>query len=166
MRGMPGLGGVMGFVLAGVVAAGCAVPQNGLRAEGGRGETRVSSADRMLRWEAFPRERDASVFGKDQQRRIANVRYELRVWRNPARGHAHATGGTIEEPLTLTGLRSPEWRVPLEFEAGVEHRWAARARFELDGRTRVTQWTGLGYGPVAPEELSMRPTFVVEEARP
>lgn len=86
----------------------------------------------LLSWESFPRESDVSV-APDDMKRVRHVRYDLLV----------ATGGNGETPTALyraDGLKETSLRLPMKLKPDTRYFWSVRARFELDGRTRVTEW--------------------------
>lgn len=139
--------------LIALALAGCAADYAGLHSpEGSPGpSTTISAAEPVLRWESFPRRQDAAVLGENYDTRVSNVRYELRVWHD-----------RDAEPLEIKGLTRPEWLIPAAFEPGRSYHWAARARFDLDGRPRVTQWT-IRRGARG-EEAALRPQFRLQRA--
>ena len=86
----------------------------------------------LLSWQGFPRESDISVAPQDMKR-VKSVRYELVV----------GTGGNGETPdvfYHVEGLAETSHRVPMRLEPDARYFWSVRARFDLDGRRRVTDW--------------------------
>ncbi len=136
-----------------ITAAGCAIrpPVKGLRPEypevlynSNRTEiifVEVDSLQPMLRWESYPRPGDVgSVPG--QPKRISDVTYELNIWK--------ATEGYPYEPVyDREGLAEPSHKVELPLEPSTDYIWTVRARFRLDGRTRVSEW-GMSRYPGVP----------------
>lgn len=86
----------------------------------------------LLSWQGFPRESDISMAPQDMKR-VKNVRYELVV----------GTGGNDETPdvfYHVEGLTETSHRVPMRLEPDTRYFWSVRARFDLNGRMRVTDW--------------------------
>jgi hypothetical protein len=86
----------------------------------------------LLSWKSFPRTSDVSLV-PDEMKRVKNVRYELLV----------GTGGNGEMPDVLyhvEELTETTHRVAKRLEPNTRYFWSVRARFDLDGRTRVTDW--------------------------
>lgn len=93
----------------------------------------TDSLQPTLRWEAFPRLGDLKA---DKAGRLATVRnpaYELRIWR--AEGYFPA-----ELVYTRTGLTEPVHTVETVLASDTLYLWTIRARFELSGESRVTEW--------------------------
>jgi hypothetical protein len=93
---------------------------------------RVADLHPVLYWQEFPRDSDIAA-APEEMKRIKNVTYDLIL----------ATGET-REPLDVVyrreGLKEPFNKVDMELQPGTRYFWSARARFELDGRERVTEW--------------------------
>jgi hypothetical protein len=92
----------------------------------------ADSLQPTLRWEAFPRAADLAA-AAHEMRRVANVTYDVVVARE--RNLAPA-----EVVARRSGLTRAEYRLEVPLQAGAHYFWTVRARFELDGRTRVTGW--------------------------
>lgn len=94
------------------------------------------STQAALRWQAFPRADDFALAPEDM-RRVKNVRYDLFVVER-------------QNPNTIIfqreGIPIPEQALETPLRSGTKYEWSVRARFELDGRERVTEWSGLGMG--------------------
>ncbi len=86
----------------------------------------------LLRWQTFPRESDLRL-APAEMGRVKNVRYDLRV----AREHELAPAGIV---YRRDGLTAAEHRLTTALAANARYFWTVRARFELDGRERVTEW--------------------------
>lgn len=120
------------WLVAFLSLAGCAVPVTGLRAE--YPELRrfrtvtVESLQPVLRWEPFPRPRDRETV----RTRARAVTYELEIW--------EAAGVFGELVYRRRGLKEPRHKVEEALKPGTRYSWTVRARFELDGNPRVTQW--------------------------
>lgn len=82
-----------------------------------------------FRWEAF------EPVGPDADR-VRNVTYEIRV----ARAERGLPG---KEVYRREGLTEPEHTVEGRLASAHEYFWTVRARFELDGQPRVTEWGGI-----------------------
>ena len=98
----------------------------------------VATMPPTLRWEQFPRSWESA--GPDGTRpAITNVSYELKVF-DLLRGEAWPQPG--QEVYRATDLAHPEHRITVDLRPCTEYFWTVRARFELSGRTRVTEWAG------------------------
>lgn len=101
-----------------------------------------------LRWEAFPRLIDRP--GKaGEGRHFANVSYELSVFRAIFTKDFPSGQHFVAGPLVYArkGLTQPWHRFEEPLEPCVRYAWTVRARFELDGQMRVTEWTVSAYAP-------------------
>ena len=81
----------------------------------------VSTPSPELRWESFPRPRDGKVFGPDASRRITDVTYEIRLWRDPFDGMQSDTPADlhgVEHPPVATGLTEAKFVPPPAAEEG------------------------------------------------
>ncbi len=99
--------------------------------------TTVNGLHPQVGWQAFPRQSDLAR-APDLAARIGNVRYDLLVARErnlaPA-GIVYRRDGLSATTHTVQGGLQPESR----------YFWTVRARFELDGRERVTEWATTNY---------------------
>jgi hypothetical protein len=102
---------------------------------------RVASLQPTLSWQAFPREVDVAAAPQDMAR-VRNVRYELVI----AREHQLAPAEIV---YRREALPRPEHTLETPLAPGTNYFWTVRARFELDGRERVTPW---GSTHLAPRE--------------
>jgi hypothetical protein len=70
--------------------------------------------------------------------RFENITYEIRIWRTIS-----DEGGKLiyqREKLTTT-----EHRLEHPLDPGTRYYWSVRAHFEIDGHSRMTEWTLAGY---------------------
>lgn len=93
---------------------------------------RVAGLQPTLRWQGFPRDSDRAAAPEDM-RRVRDVRYDLVI----AREHELAPAGIV---YRRDGLPSPAHTLEQPLAHGTRYFWTVRARFELDGRERVTEW--------------------------
>ncbi len=82
-----------------------------------------------FRWQAFPRKGDLER-APDDMSRVRNVRYDLLV----------AEAGSRAIVYRRSGLASAQHTLEQPLAPGRRYLWTVRARFELDGRERVTEW--------------------------
>lgn len=94
--------------------------------------SQVKSLQPTLRWQAYPRAQDLAAAPQDMAR-MRNVRYDLVIARNQNLAPA-------EIVYRREALSRPEHTLEALLAAGTEYYWTVRARFELDGRERVTSW--------------------------
>jgi hypothetical protein len=124
----------------------------------------VDSITPTFRWERFPRSYDlenaSGVPGT-----ISDVRYDLRVLEAMDRTpegmivpgkEVYRANNLPDAEHRISPLPPPSkssstgfvgWLVPC-----TRYFWSVRARFELDGRTRVTEWSGAFDHPMAAEQ--------------
>lgn len=110
----------------------------------------VDELQPTLRWEAFPRQADRP--GKaEEARHFANVSYEVSVFRAifTKDDFYYAGGHYVAGPRVYArkGLTEPWHRIEEPLRPCARYAWTVRARFELDGQTRVTEWTVSAYAP-------------------
>ncbi|HUM16825.1 MAG TPA: hypothetical protein VL086_14115 [Candidatus Nitrosotalea sp.] len=98
---------------------------------------RADDLQPTLRWETFPRPVDAPA--------VSNISYELRIWRAEKNQDAPGQGLVLPGELVYAraGLVEPVHRVETPLEPDTLYLWSIRARFELEGRVRVTDWGAL-----------------------
>lgn len=135
---------------------GCAglVPVSGLRPEYPEARVTFVEVDSLLptfRWEVFPRPQDREADSEGLLRRIRNVTYDLKIWRAE-------DNYPVEEVYSRQGLPERIHRIEEPLEPSTKFFWTVRARFDLDGQPRVTQWgvTILGVA-VDPARLPLVP---------
>ncbi len=113
----------------------------------------VGNIHPTLRWESFPGDRDLrDAVGK--QRQITNVTYEIRIF-SAARAGEYLTAGQLV--YEARNLREPYHAIDNTLSACTNYLWTVRARFEIDGRIRVTEWAGTyGWGGSAHAPWNLR----------
>jgi hypothetical protein len=90
-----------------------------------RGGTRPT-----FRWKPF---RGADSTGDSIAARVSAVTYDLRI--------AESRDGNPGPPeYEFHGLPTPEYQLPGLLRSGAHYFWTVRARYELDGRPRATEW--------------------------
>lgn len=136
----------IGFTLLSVAGltwvVGCAgtVPVSGLRPhypEPSLKFVEVDSLQPTLSWEAFPRPIDLEIDKEGMRRRVSNVTYDLRIWRADEESPREYPAEIVYE---RRGLREPWHTIEQPLQPSSMYFWSIRARFELDGQPRVTQW--------------------------
>jgi hypothetical protein len=95
-----------------------------------------------LQWEAFPRPEDLKA---DKERRLGSARsvtYELKIWRaaGESRGLCENRCVPAELAYARVGLAEPVHTVEAPLAPDTLYLWTVRARFDLNGQPRVTQW--------------------------
>ncbi|HEY0664994.1 MAG TPA: hypothetical protein VGD24_02915, partial [Gallionella sp.] len=95
----------------------------------------VDSLRPTLRWQAFPRATDLTA-APEEMKRIKNVRYDLVISRQPGLGLA-------EVVYRREGLTDAMHTVETDLKARSHYYWAVRARFEIDGHERVSEWSSI-----------------------
>jgi len=112
----------------------------------------VATTPVTFRWERFPRSWDERRADGTMQN-VDNVRYELKIFESVTAGSWSRPGPLIYQAVDLS---QPEHRVSAKLQPCTEYLWTVRARFELDGRTRVTEWTGTYLPALGPEQPPWR----------
>ncbi len=121
--------------------AGCATPVAGLRPlypEVGRNLPQVDFLQPMLRWEAFPRPADLEGDRDGWLSRIRDVTYDLRIWKVGRVSFLWYYPGELI--YSRNALPVPTHRIETRLEPTTSYLWSVRARFDLDGQQRVTEW--------------------------
>jgi len=91
----------------------------------------------VLQWAAYPGQRAEGVpdtnsfFAKHQP-----VTYDLRIWRGMS-----ADQFSDDLVYARDDLVNPSHEVEVPLSRGCWYFWSVRARFKLDGQTRVTEWS-------------------------
>lgn len=88
----------------------------------------VDSLQPTLKWESFPRSQYLQAGGNPPSR-IRNVTYELQI-----------LGTESESVYERKGLPAPYHRVAPPLLPSTRYCWSVRARFDVDGQPRVTEW--------------------------
>ncbi|HKK05102.1 MAG TPA: hypothetical protein VKA50_04570 [Gammaproteobacteria bacterium] len=95
--------------------------------------TKVSSREPNLTWEAFPRDIDRRTASASILNAIDSVRYDLRLWRV-------STDMPPRLIVERDDLTVPSYTLDKPLSSGGRYFWSARARFDLGGQPRATQW--------------------------
>ena len=94
----------------------------------------VESLQPTLRWEAFPNVTDQEADREHVLSRIRNVTYDIEMFR----------AGEEDHPAELVyvrfGLPDPAHTLEDPLQPWAKYFWTVRARFELDGVSRVSPW--------------------------
>ncbi|WP_319407159.1 hypothetical protein [uncultured Desulfosarcina sp.] len=98
---------------------------------------KVKNLRPTLRWQRFPRDSDIKVSPKDMGR-VKKVSYDLFV--------AERHGNDLEIIYQRQRIPNPEHTLDISLRSKTDYLWSVRARFEFDGRERVTEWSGLALG--------------------
>lgn len=100
----------------------------------------VDSLQPTLRWESFPNLDGHEADKNEQRNRIGNVTYDLKIWR----------AGEKDQPVELIyeqkGLSVPFHKVGNPLQPSTKYLWTVHARFEIDGKLRVTEWGRTEFG--------------------
>ncbi|MGD2140804.1 MAG: hypothetical protein PVH25_10435 [Burkholderiales bacterium] len=129
----------------------------------------VDALKPTFQWEPFPREFEAAA-QSNEGHRITNVRYELRVYDavepfNP--NHLFVPGLKVYEAIDIP---EPTHTIDVRLRDCSEYYWTVRAKFDLDGQTRATEWAGVygAKGQFSPwylrsEDAGQRPALSPEQ---
>lgn len=116
----------------------------------------ADSLQPRLQWEAFPRPEDLEADTRVSLGSARSVTYELRIWQ--AAGE-YARGRSYKDPCVFPtalvyarrGLAEPVHTVEAPLVPNALYLWTVRARFDLNGRPRVTQWAVLTRSDLDPQ---------------
>lgn len=97
----------------------------------------TDSSQPILKWESFPTAQDRKLDRGGSLSRIANVAYDLRIWRAE-------NGWPAKLVYERKGLPAAEHQVEQPLAPATTFFWSVRAGFELGGQTRVSRW---GFAP-------------------
>ena len=99
---------------------------------------KLQSLQPALRWESFPRPTDLDADRGGWVSRVRHVTYDLRIWRARGSGDRQAPGVLV---YARDALPASEHKVETSLDRKSWYFWTVRARFRLNGRTRVTEWS-------------------------
>lgn len=107
--------------------------------------TDVDSLQPTLRWQSFPRQEDLEADHERVLSRVGAVGYDLKIWKAmegyPIRRiQREKSADPGELVYSRTGLRDPSHRVETPLEPSTRYFWTVRARFKINGHSRVTEW--------------------------
>jgi hypothetical protein len=97
---------------------------------------RVNSIKPVLAWEAFPRPADLASDTNGLFARFKSVTYDLRIW--SSKQQSDIVGELV---YVRDALSEPLHQVETPLSRGSWYFWSVRARFELNGHIRVTEWS-------------------------
>lgn len=109
----------------------------------------VDSLQPTLRWEPFPGEHQTyegsrpTPFVTVDPGSVRDVKYDLRIW--TIRGRI-----PVEIAYESDGLTEPFHKLERALKPDTEYYWSVRARFSLDGKPRVSEWS-LSQIPCTPD---------------
>lgn len=116
----------------------------------------VYSLRPTFQWESFPRPADVKL-APAEMGRIMNVRYDLAIYRmsvdEKKLKENKSQVPSLEFVYRRNGLPSTKYTLDNYLEPDTRYSWSVRARFELDGRLRVTEWSfgRLDYNFITPD---------------
>lgn len=107
----------------------------------------VDSLQPTFRWQAFPRPADIKGTHSNPDE-FSDVSYDIAIFRDIRRytpgafwdSYYYAAGPLI---FARSGLKDPQFHLETPLEPCGRYAWSVRAHFLLDGRPRVTEWTGI-----------------------
>jgi hypothetical protein len=106
---------------------------------GGTRWSKLENANPELRWESFPRPKDVdAAITNNSFGQFNSVSYDLRIWRARGSGARQAPGVLV---YARDALPAPEHKVETSLDRRSWYFWTVRARFQLNGQTRVTEWS-------------------------
>ena len=141
-----------------LMAAGCAgdVEVAGLQAlepPALDGAAEVDSLEPIFRWQQFD---PVSTLGAGLQKQIRDISYDFKIWS----GDDGRPGALVYERRNLI---APFHRLSEPLSPSTEYYWSVRARFQLDGNDRVTEWSvrkGVGISNPRRSPIVPNPAFL------
>ncbi len=94
----------------------------------------VDSFQPTLQWESFPRPEGLPADEIGLLSRISDVGYDLKIWRVK-------NDFPVELVYTRQRLLDSSHKIEHPLEPSTRYFWTVRARFKLDGQSRVTKWS-------------------------
>ena len=100
----------------------------------------VDSLQPSLRWQPFPGEHQIPFGGKTtpfvevDTASVRDVWYDLRIWSVVDKAPA-------ELVYEIEGLTEPFHKLERSLKPSTEYYWSVRARFNLDGQPRISEWS-------------------------
>jgi hypothetical protein len=121
----------------------------------------VESVKPTLVWSPFPGKEYPVQFSKpttfiDERIGATNIRYDLIIWKPvnpeyvnygtvvpayPDPGRAWRSVDILSAVYERSELSGTSHSVEVALERGTEYAWSVRARFDVDGQTRVSEWS-------------------------
>src|SRR5678816_4689778 len=100
----------------------------------------VSDLNPTLSWETLPRAMSDDLFAGSAPR-AKQLSYEVHIFRGerPRGRHLMYPGAIV---ATHIGVRDAQLKLEQPLKPCTTYFWTVRARFELDGRQRATEWSG------------------------
>ena len=95
---------------------------------------KVDSLQPVMKWKPIPPELDGRTEKDGTRLLIEHLGYDLRIWRDD---HGFPSGLAYARE----GLPEPCHRLEQPLEPGTSYCWSVRARFEVNGQPRITQWS-------------------------
>ena len=99
--------------------------------------TTIDTLRPTLRWQSFPRQTDVRL-QPEEMGRVINVRYDLII-------ASEYNLAPFEVVYRREGLTDSAHKVQMPLRSATHYFWTVRARFQLDGRQRVTEWSSTDY---------------------
>lgn len=97
---------------------------------------RSESLQPTMQWESFPRKADREI-NPAEMSRVTNVRYDLQFFQLTSDN----TLANAIPILQYVSLPSNSYTVETPLEPKTRYLWKVRARFEIDGHKKVTEWS-------------------------
>ena len=97
---------------------------------------RLDSAQPLLRWQPFPRPADLASDTDGFFAQLKSVSYDLRIWQGRDEHQM-----TEDLAYAREALPNPFHQVEISLPRRSWYFWSVRARFELNGQTRITEWS-------------------------
>jgi hypothetical protein len=114
--------------------------------------TTIDQLRPTLRWQAFPRPSDI-VAAPEEMNKVRNVRYDLAIAREQ-------NLAPVEIVYRRRGLIGTEHSLEQPLTRATRYFWTVRARFELNGEERLTEWGSVHFQArenlTAPSQYSYR----------
>ncbi len=93
----------------------------------------TDSLQPLLKWAPLTIEAIKERGDKDADK-ISDITYDLRIWK--------VTNNFMDLPVyTRHSLTEPQHKVEIKLRPETDYFWSVRARYKLDGRTRITDWS-------------------------
>jgi hypothetical protein len=120
----------------------------------------LDSAKLLLGWESFPRPADVMADTNGVFAKFKSVTYDLRIWRGESENQVSGVLAYARDALP-----NPFHQVEAPLPHSSWYFWSLRARFELNGQTRVTEWSHIGHPQQATNSIPQDGGIIYPDSR-
>jgi hypothetical protein len=112
----------------------------------------VDSLQPTFRWESFPRKQDRMADKEGILSHLTSVTYDLQIW-------LAENGLPSARVYAKQGLTDTSHRINQPLARATMYFWTIRARFQINGESRVTEWGMSDWGPNRSRQRNLTTDF-------